>query len=78
MGRENDELVDLAEAGGRLGAVPDSPSEAIELWEGGAAPPVSLSLEYDPRGPRAGWAKWGILAALGALVLFTGRKAVGR
>lgn len=78
MGRANDdELAELAEAGGRFGAVPDSPSAAIELWEEEtAAPVVSLGLEYDPK--PIGWGKWGALAVLAALVLFTGKKATGR
>lgn len=76
MGRESDD--ELAEAGGRFGAVPESPSQAIELWEGErAAPMVHLGLEYDTR-PAPSWKKWGILAALAALVVFTGNKAVGR
>lgn len=80
-GRENDdelELAETAEAGSRFGAFPDSPSEAIELFEDeNAAPVVELGLVYDSR-PRIGWGKWGVLAVLGALVLFTGKKATGR
>jgi hypothetical protein len=79
MGRENDggNLSEIAESRG-LGALPESPSEAIEIWEGErSAPAVSLSLEYGPS-PRVGWGKLGALAVLGALVLWSGRKAVGR
>lgn len=77
-GASGRELAEHAEAGGRVGAFPGSPSESIELWEEGtAAPMVHLGLEYSSR-PSPSWTKLGILAALAALVLFTGKKAAGR